>query len=287
MPCHIRKAAVIAGLLLLPVLSSCMYVTGDFGEETEAVSQGVPVEVKLSVGGPFLPGEEIMYGIGITNHSSSNLTLAPLSAPMTIKRIETGEIVCSSGGGRGSYVLDPRFPFLPSKGLWDQQDDNGLQVAPGHYEMTHVYTVVNENDSRSYSVTATDDFVIAEPDAAMTLDLTPNLSLSRNGMSVTLTRLTLNAVNGEVTFFGTPPGYDLPPPEAYATDYEWYNDSITSYSREGQVVTERSHRGIWNQSGIEATWDIGPVQHGTRELTFIVNRFARQEGPWIFTVSLE
>jgi hypothetical protein len=41
------------------------------------------------------------------------------------------------------------------------------------------------------------------------------------------------------------------------------------------------------RKGITGYWDIGPVPHGTGELTFIVNRFAGQEGPWIFTVSLE
>lgn len=284
---YLKKIVALPLLLSILALSSCTYVTGDFGNRSESPSLNVPFEVKVNAGGPFLPGERIMYGIGIINHSSANLTLTPFGAPMTIQRLDTGEIVCSSPAGGGSYVLDPRFSFLPKKGFWDQLDDNGRQVPPGHYEITHVYTAVNQETSQSYSVTASDDFIIVEPDSAMTLELAPDLAVTKNGMTVTLIQLTLSAASGEVTFYGTPPGYVLPPPEAHGSDYEWYGDSFIEYIRERHVIKERALKGMWDQNGIHAAWDIGPVAHGTRELTFIVTRFAGQEGPWIFNVSLE
>ncbi len=283
----VKKIITLPVFLTLLAVSSCACVTGDFGNGTESASLNVPFEVNVNVGGPFLPGERIMYGIGIINHSSANLTLAPLHAPMFITRLDTGEIVYSSPGGRGSYILDPKFSFLPNKGFWDQLDDDGRQVPPGRYEITHAYTAVNQETSQSYSVTASDDFVIVEPDSAMSLELTPDLAVTMDNMTVTLTRLTLTAAGGEVSFFATPPGYKLPPPEAHMTDYEVWNDSSLTFQQDGRIVHKTVQSGMWDPDGIEASWDIGPVAHGTRELTFIVTRFAGREGPWIFTVSLE
>ena len=90
-----------------------------------------------------------------------------------------------------------------------------------------------------------------------------------------------------MSFFATPPGYKLPPPEAHMTDYELWNDSSLTFQQDGRIVHKTVHSGMWNPTGIGASWDIGPVAHGTRELTFIVTRFAGREGPWIFTVELE
>jgi hypothetical protein len=290
----------LALLVIVMLASSCQYITGDVPELTPAPApEPGPVQVPEPpfeagmgfVKDRFLPGEEILYGIGITNLSSGTITIDPFPPAMWIKPIGGDEAIYSSAAGNRTLDIGADYPdsWYHPKGQWDQKGNNGEQVAPGWYEMGYEYVIIEQNTGKRYTANPTARFLIVHPDSAMNKDLDVNQSATAEGITVTLERIELNAVEVRVYTFTTPPGYSVPeghPP------YEFESlmiNSVAEYSVDGGTVKYvRAGGGKADAAGITLTWDeIGSIPVDAREFTFTITQLGDREGRWEFKVPLD
>jgi hypothetical protein len=302
----VKKLAIISVLIILLLTSSCQYITGEALEPAPAPAPApeppptplpapesqLPFEAGIGFAKDrFLPGEEVLYGIGITNLSSGIITIDPFPPAMWIKPVGQDEAVYSSPAGNRTHDIESDYPdsWYHPKGSWDQKDNNGEQVAPGWYEISYEYIIVEKNTSKKYTANPTARFQIVPPESAMNKDLDVNQAVTAEGLTVTLERIELNAVEVTVYVFTTPPGYSLPeghPPEQAEP---LMIKSVAEYSVDGGIIKQPVDiRGQFNKSGARLIWDLDPIPSDVRELTFIITRLGDDwEGPWEFTVPLE
>jgi hypothetical protein len=292
-------AIVLAFLIVVLLTSSCQYITGEAlapvaepeptPETMPAPEPGLPFEINVSTAPTHLPGERIMLGIGIVNLSSGMITIDPFPPAIQIKSVEQDKVVYSSPAGTRTYDISSEHPFIPTKDTWDQKDSKGEPVAPGWYEISYEYVIIEKNTGKKYTVHPTARFQIVHPDSAMNKDLEVNRSVTAEGITVTLKRIELNAVGVTVYTFTTPPGYSLPeehPPHEFES---LMMNSLAEYSVDsGTIKHIRSGGGKADAAGITLTWDeIAPIPVDAKELTFTITQLGDWEGRWEFKVPLE
>jgi len=231
-----------------------------------------------------------MYGIGITNLSSGTITIDPFPPASQIKLVGQDEVVYSSVAGTRTRDIGPDYPdsWYHTKGFWDQKDNNGEQVAPGWYEISYEYVIIEQNTGKRYTANPTARFQIVHPDSAMNKDLGVNQSVTSEGITVTLERIELNAVKVTVYIFTTPPGYSLPeghPPEQAES---LGINSRAEYSVDGGITKQPVDiGGQFNKSGARLIWDLDPIPVDAKELTFTITQLGDWEGHWEFRIPLE
>ena len=123
----------------------------------------------------------------------------------------------------------------------------------------------------------------------MNKDLEVNQPVMAEGVTVTLDRIELNAVEVRVYTFTTPPGYSLPeehPPHEFES---LMINSVAKYSVDGGIIKDvRAGGGKADAAGITLTWDeIDPIPADARELTFTITQLGDWEGRWEFKIPLE
>ncbi len=297
-----NKLAILPVLFTVLLTSSCQFITGEaLAPDSEPPSTSpeplpspeseLPFKINISPSeASYLPGEEIMYGIGITNLSSGTITIDPFPPASQIKPVSQDEAVCSYAAGTRTRDIGPDYPFswYNTKGFWDQKDNEGEQVAPGWYELSYEYVIVEKNTAKRYTVNLTSRFQIVHTDSAMNKDLDVNQSVTAEGVTVILERIELNAVEATVYIFTTPPGYSIPeehPPEKYQS---LMIHSEAEYSIDGGITKQPVDvRGQFNESGARLIWDIDPIPIDAEELSFTITRLGDWEGRWKFKVPLE
>jgi len=279
------------GFITTPARVLIQHPKGPTPTPLPTLESELPFKINISPSeASYLPGEDIMYGIGITNLSSGTITIDPFPPASQIKPVGQDEAVYWSAAGNRTRDIEPDYPssWYHTKGFWDQKDNNGEQVVPGWYELSYEYVIIEQNTSKRYTTNLTARFQIVHPDSAMNKDLDINQSVTAEGITVTLERLELNAVNVTVYTFTTPPGYSLPeehPP------YEFESlmiNSVAEYSVDGETIKQvRAGGGKANASGIRLTWDdLDPIPADAKKLTFTITQLGEWEGRWEFTVPL-
>ena len=301
-----KKLAILPVLVMALLTSSCQFITGEalepatapipttepepMPEPVPAPESQLPFEAGISVKDHNLPGEDVLYGIGITNLSSGTITIDPFPPAMWIKPVGPDEAVYSSAAGNRTRDIGTDYPssWYHTKGFWDQKDNNGEQVAPGWYEIGYEYVIIEQNTGKRYTANPTAKFQIVHPDSAMNKDLDVNQSVTAEGITVTLERIELNAVNVAVYIFTTPPGYSMPeehPPEQAES---LGINSRAEYSVDGGITKKPVDiGGQFNKSGARLIWDLDPIPVDAKELTFRITKLGDWEGPWEFKISLE
>jgi len=229
-----------------------------------------------------------MFGIGIINLSSGTITIDPFPPAMWIKPVGQDEAVYSSPAGTRTRDISPEHPFIPTKDTWDQKDDNGEQVAPGWYEISYEYIIVEQNTGKRYTANPTARFQIVHPDSAMNKDLEVDQSVTAEGIMVTLERIELNAVAATVYIFTTPPGYSLPQAGQLEEHSSFVMHSAAEYSVDGGITKQPVDIGAqFNESGARLIWDLDPIPVDAKELAFTITQLGDWEGHWQFKIPLE
>ncbi len=232
-----------------------------------------------------------MYGIGITNLSSGTITIDPFPPAMWIKPIGKDEAIYSSVASNRTRDIGTDYPdsWYHTKGFWDQKDNNEEQVAPGWYEISYEYLIIEQETGKRYTANPTARFQIVRPDSAMNKDLEVSQSVTAEGITITLESIELNAVEVTVYTFTAPPGYSLPeehPPYEFES---LMTNSIAEYSVDGRTIKHvRSGGGKADDAGITLIWDeIDPIPVDAEELTFTITQLGDREGRWEFEIPLE
>ena len=302
-----KKLAILPVLVMVLLTSSCQFITGEALEpatapipttEPEPMPEPVPApesELPFEAGigfdkDRFLPGEEVMFGIGIMNLSSGMITIDPFPPAMQIKPVGQDEAVYSSAAGNRTLDIEPDYPdsWYRSKGFWDQKDNNGEQVPPDWYEISYEYVIIEQETGKRYTANPTARFQIVRPDSAMNKDLEVNQSVTAEGISVTLERIELNAVEATVYIFTTPPGYSLPQAGQLEEHSSFVMHSAAEYSVDGGITKQPVDIGAqFNESGARLIWDLDPIPIDAKELTFTITQLGEWKGPWKFEIQLE
>jgi hypothetical protein len=235
----------------------------------------------------FLPGEEVRYGISITDLSSGTISIDPFPPAGQVKLVGQDKAIYSWPAGDRTKDINPG-PFYHNMGSWDQKDSNGNQVSPGWYVLSYQYIITDQNTSKRYSKNLISRFRIVSSDSAMTKTLEVNQSVTTNDIKVTLERVEMNAVGGIVSIFTIPPGYSLPkdrPPEQLSESLG--TKSKIEYRIDGGVSTQpKNIEDEFNESGIITKWQIDPIPVNAKELTLSISRLGEWNGPWEFKIKL-
>ncbi|MDD5037768.1 MAG: hypothetical protein PHN78_00380 [Dehalococcoidales bacterium] len=249
----------------------------------------LPFRVTVSTAPAHLPGEQIMFGIGITNSSSGTITIDPFSPAMWIKPVGQDKAVYSSPAGTRTYDIRTDPPFFPNKDTWDQKDNNGQQVAPGWYEIGYEYVIMEQSTGKRYTANPTAKFQIVDPDSAMNKNLDVNRSVTAEGVSVTLKSIEMNAVETKVYTFTTPPGYSLPKEHPPYQMESLMTNSTAEYSVDGGIFKQvKSGGGKADADGLTLTWDtLEPMPVDAKEITFAITQLGDLKGRWEFKIQLE
>lgn len=277
------------GFITTPARVLIQHPKGPTPTPVPAPESELPFRITISPAeASYLPGEQIMFGIGITNLSSGTITIDPFPPASQIKPLGQDEAVYSYAAGTRTDDISADHPFIPTKDHWDQKDNNGEKVAPGWYEISYEYVIIEQNTSRKYTVHPAARFQIVHPDSAMNKDLDVNQSVTEEGITVTLERIELNAVNGTVYIFTTPPGYIVPQAGSLEEASSFIIHSVAEYSVDGGIIKQARPRAKFTKSGITLIWDdLDPVPNDAKELTFVITEFGGQEGPWEFKIPLD
>ncbi len=249
-----------------------------------------PFKVVVSTEPAHLPGEPIVFGIGITNLSSDAITIDPFPPARWIKPVGQDKAVYSSPAGTRSYDIGAGQHFLPTKGTWDQKDNNGQQVAPGWYEIGYEYVIIEPSTGKRYAANPTARFQIVDSDSSMKKNMEVNRSVTAEGVTVSLKSIEMNAVETKVYTFTTPQGYTLPQPQEHpSSEFEsLMTKSIAEYCVDGGIIKQvKSDRGKADADGITLIWDnIDPMPVDAKEITFTITRLGDLQGRWEFKIQL-
>jgi hypothetical protein len=249
----------------------------------------LPFRINVSTAPAHLPGEQIMFGVGITNSSSGTITIDPFSPAKWIKPVGQDEAVYSSPAGVRTYDIGTAPPFFPNKDTWDQKDNNGQQVALGWYEIGYEYVIIEQSTGKRYTANPTARFQIVNPDSAMNKNLGVNQSVSGENITVTLTNIEMNAAKTKIYTFTIPQGYSLPKEQPPYEMESLMTNSMAEYSVDGGIFKQvKSGGGKADTDGISLTWaNLDPMPVDAREITFSITQLGDIKGRWEFKIQLE
>lgn len=285
-----KKLAILCALIPMVTL---LAVTGCQlgGAETRKPPPPAPqifVEADASLDkDSYLPGEDIVIEFSFKNATTETFELAPFPPQVEIMRPSPyDEPVRSFPAGAESESLAPD-EVVSYTLTWDQRNDQGQQVAYGHYYLK--LGDIRHGDSwMSLFVSRYLQLLILPAEGVIERTIEVNESLTVNNITFTLERVELTATEAKFYASNTPPEdykpkgpQSLPPPETY--------NAIAEYRLDNGAVKKAGASGVrYLLNGMEHIWDmLDPVPKGTKEITFVITELGDWEGPWEFQVSLE
>ncbi len=227
----------------------------------------------------YPPGEEIGIELSFTNITSEPYEIAPFPPLVEVRADgKRDSIVRVFTAGSGDVTVPPGETTEHTL-VWDQQDEQGQQVAYGYYD----FYIPDGGTLEDKAIVG--GIHVFPPEGIIEKTINVGKSQTVNGVTVTLNRVELTASGPRFYAFSADYGPVAPadqmPPAPYA---EYYLDS--NPVREGDKVNIIG--GGSNLDGQEYVWMMSiPVPKGTRDLTFVITEFGGQQGPWEFRIPLE
>ncbi len=227
----------------------------------------------------YVPREEIVIELSFTNVTFEPYEIAPFPPLVEVRADGKRDNIVRTFAAGSSNVTIQSGETANLTLVWDQQDEQGQQVAYGYYD----FYIPDGGTLEDKAIVG--GIHVLPPEGILEKTINVGKSQTVNDITVTLNRVELTASGPRFYAFSADFGPVAPadkmPPAPYA---EYYLDS--SPVREGDKVNIIG--GGSNLDGQEYVWMMSiPVPKGTRELTFVITEFGGQEGPWEFKVPLE
>ena len=242
----------------------------------------------------YLPGEEVVITLFFQNVNTEPLELAhfPPVAVEIVEKPRLGELIRALPPGEDIRVLAPGETITHTL-TWDQRDDQGKPVEPGHYRTSLRYVYLDELPANVIMDIQGQALVILPPEGVVEKTIEINESKTVGGITFTLERVELTAAMNTVYAFTTARLPEPPPPHPGEPVSDRFFGAVAEYSIDGGVREKAGFSdGLskWRvqEDGVRHTWYLlGFIPKGSKELTFIITRFGDVEGPWEFRVPLE
>jgi len=242
----------------------------------------------------YLPGEEVLITLSFQNVNTEPLELAhfPPVAVEIVEKPRLGELIRALPPGEDIRVLAPGETITHTL-TWDQRDDQGKPVEPGHYRTSLRYVYLDELPANVIMDIQGQALVILPPEGVVEKTIEINESKTVGGITFTLERVELTAAMNTVYAFTTARLPEPPPPHPGEPVSDRFFGAVAEYSIDGGVREKAGFSdGLskWRvqEDGVRHTWYLlGFIPKGSKELTFIITRFGDVEGPWEFRVPLE
>ncbi len=225
-------------------------------------------------------GEPIIFEISITNASPAAIVFGPDPPTTQIKlpgrQVGDVEIVATFAPGSGEVKLEPGEKVTYNV-VWDQRDSQGQQVPPGPYFPNIEARDISIDGKAGGRIGGALGILIQPPLETGERILEVNQSRNVEGNIFTLERIELKST--EMDIYAS-----VKPVDSSVTIY--VVSAEAEYSIDGGPLNETGPSEILHN--VLHIWkSLPPVPSDARELTFIITRFGKMEGPWEFKVPLQ
>ncbi len=283
----ILSVMILAALLLVTSVAGCQQKTQPSPSSSPSIHPSpAPRSVKyIKMEAAFnkdtyVPREEIGIELSFTNVTSEPYEIAPFPPLVEVRADGKRDRVVHTFVAGSSNVTVQSGETTEYTLVWNQQDEQGQQVAYGYYD----FLIPGGGTLEDLAIVGGIHILPVEGIIEKII-LVDGSQKTVNGITVTLNRVELTASGPRFYAFSADYGplapADKMPPAPYA---EYYLDN--GPVREGDKVNIIG--GGSNLEGQEYVWMMSiPVPKGTRELTFRITEFGGQEGRWEFKVPLE
>lgn len=285
--------APLAAPVPAPEMATEALARGGGAPEAEAVSEPL-LEVEVvplkTIVSPL--GETIQIELVFKNVSSESVTVAPFPPAIQVVHSGTGELVHSFPEGNERLELSPS-ERLNYTLVWDQQDNNGEQVAPGWYSISAGDIALYKDTEpgeiyQSLFLTLT-HWLIQFSQGAMEKVVELNQTQTVNDLSITLEQVELSAERVVFSAFFTPADYSSPQ-DSPGVRPKGKVLTFARYIVDGAVKDAGYAEVQYLDDGIRLIWGryqpyLDPLPSDARELVFIIGD--EWQGTWQFSIPLQ
>jgi len=260
----------------------------------------------------YKPGQQVELDFTFHNVYSEPVILSNPPETLVLHHDMPGNtkdwIVRSYPGGAGQLIMD-EGQTVTYQFVWDQKDDDGKEVAPGHYHIRVYERPVSQSGKEGMNLGQEFEVFIQYEQGAMIKTVEVNQSQTVSGLplpqedteiltelTVTLKQVELSEECAKFYALATMPGYTYNSPHDYSAmhwircaDAEYTFSNITKDA--GCADQRADEEGVWLMWGYVNPRD--QIPKDAKELTFRIflsfdNRPSKElYGPWEFKVPLE
>ena len=236
--------------------------------------------------GFYLAGEDIVIELSFKNVTSQIFQMEPFPPKVLVTPTKQyGIKIRKFPEGTGTKVLNPAEVANYTL-TWDQRDNQGKQVPFGYYRLA-LGSIHVMGQPYLLELKRPVQLLILPAEGVMEKTVEVNESRTVEGVTITLERVEMSALETKAYAFVVPPGYS--PTQVPRPDIEAEGE----HSVDGGAMVGAGEPKIrFLENGVELVWDmLAPVPKSGKELTFTVLEFMfedeRWKGPWEFRVSLQ
>ena len=249
---------------------------------------GIFIEVEATTNkNTYLLGEDIVIEFSFKNVTPEPFQIDAFPPAIEIMRPSPyDETVRSFPGGTAIKSLAPGEAINYTI-TWHQRDDHGQQVPYGYYSLK-LGSIRLGDGTTTLNLSESRQLLILPPEGVIEKTIKVNQSQVANGITITLERVELSAMEAKFYAFNAPPDYNLPqslkPPPPQLMIH-----ASAEYSLDSGPMKKAGFSGIrFLENGIAHTWDnLDPIPKGTKELIFIITELGDWQGHWEFTIPLQ
>ena len=298
--------AVTIALEEAPPHGRSLYVCVDLDKrkvvEVEPMPERGPVGPYLVRAAPvraaYSLGEDIEIEFEFENLISKPITITPFPPTIGITPAMAGpnewkeQVGCFFPAGSEKLDLQPGETAEYTL-VWNQQDDNAHQVAPGYYRI-YAETeaqVAGEESTHPWGLLPRSKVLVEYPQGVLEKTIKVDQSQTVNGVTITLEYVELSQEGARFYAFTTPPGYYFPQCPTFAQPPQWVS-AFAQYTMDGVTKDAGFSKTCHFKNGMRLSWGTGgtwldPVPSDAKELTFVITKFGDWQGPWEFHIPLE
>jgi hypothetical protein len=261
-----------------------------------------PSNIPKEPGVYYVPGQEIYFDVlpdivsGFADDVELKITLTNfdsetrrmLNFPPAIT-LESRNLPFEDRTVRTFPAGDEQIELQPNESIeykltWDQQDDSGLQLPYGWYEVRATVRSQRAKDSlgsQSANGRLTKILVLPQ-DGTMEQNLEVNQTQTVNGVNLSIEKLEIGPTGVSLFTFTSSDRYDADSYEPVDAEGRYQIDD-----GDWKPALKASFGTYKLEDGIRNIWDLDPVPVNSSAITIIIDRLNGWDGPWEFKIPLQ